>query len=71
MYVMSRQEGALPSGDEPLLAEVLNEANIFCASFNKMAKLIDNRENPGPYILDNYPKATITFSCVMKNNNTQ
>lgn len=64
MYVMSRQEGAFPSGDEPLLSEVVAEANIFCSSFGKYVKLADTRENPGPYVLGNYPKATITFSCV-------
>lgn len=63
-YVMSRQEGAFPSGSEPLLAEVLTEASIFCASLSKEVKLINTHENPGPYILGNYPKATITFSCV-------
>ena len=67
-YVMSRQEGAFPSGSEPLLAEVLAEANIFCSSLSKEVKLIDSRENPGPYILGNYPKATITFSCVTQEN---
>ena len=66
IYVMSRQEGAFPSGDEQLLAEVMKEANIFCNSQNKKLHLIDSRENPGPYILGNYPKATITFSCMEK-----
>ena len=65
-YVISRKEGAFPSGDEPLLAEAIAEANSFCASLNKVVKLIDTRENPGPYVLGNYPKATVTFSCVEK-----
>lgn len=63
-YVISRQEGALPSGNEPLLAEVLAEANNFCSSLKKVMKLINTHENPGPYIFGNYPKATVTFSCV-------
>lgn len=63
-YVMSRQEGAFPSGNEPLMAEVLAEASVFCSSQDKDVKLISSTENPGPYILGNYPKATITFSCV-------
>ncbi|WP_409425491.1 MULTISPECIES: hypothetical protein [unclassified Pseudoalteromonas] len=62
-YVMSRQEGAFPSGSEPLLQEVLQEANRFCASLDKKMKLINSTENPGPYIMGNYPKATITFKC--------
>ena len=65
-YVMSRQEGAFPSGDEPLLQEVLQQANNFCKSLSKEIDLIDSKENPGPYILGNYPKATITFICKSK-----
>jgi len=63
-YVMSRQEGAFPSGDEPLLQEVLEQADRFCKSLNKKMELLDSKENPGPYILGNYPKATITFKCI-------
>lgn len=68
-YVMSRQEGAFPSGSEPLLAEVLAEANVFCSNQDREIKLINSTENPGPYILGNYPKATITFSCIEQNSN--
>ncbi|MGF1689705.1 hypothetical protein [Photobacterium kagoshimensis] len=65
-FVISRQEGAFPSGNEPLLAEALGEANRFCGSLGKTIKLINTHENPGPYILGNYPKATVTFECVDK-----
>jgi hypothetical protein len=67
-YVMSRQEGAFPSGSEPLLAEVLGQANIFCTNQDKEVNLINSHENSGPYILGNYPKATITFSCINPTN---
>ncbi|GEM_PF-6873553 len=43
-YVMSRQEGAFPSGSEPLMAEVLLEANVFCTNQDKEVKLIDSYE---------------------------
>jgi len=66
IYVIARQEGALPSGDEPLLAEALDEANRFCSSLGKAFKLINTHENSGPYILGNYPKATVTFECINK-----
>ena len=65
-YVISRQEGAFPSGDEPLLAEALGEGSRFCSSLGKVLKLVNTHENPGPYILGNYPKATVTFECVNK-----
>ena len=65
-YVISRQEGAFPSGNEPLLAEALGEATRFCISLDKTLKLVNTHENPGPYILGNYPKATVTFECLDK-----
>lgn len=63
-YVISRQEGAFPSGTEPLLAEAIAEANVFCINQGRTMNLINTHENQGPYILFNYPKATVTFSCV-------
>jgi len=63
-FVLSRQEGAFPSGNEPLLAEALGEANRFCHSLGRDLKLVNTHENQGPYILGNYPKATVTFECV-------
>ncbi|PSV21478.1 MULTISPECIES: hypothetical protein [unclassified Photobacterium] len=63
-YVMSRQEGAFPSGSEPLLQEVLEQANKFCQSLDKSLEVLDTHENQGPFILGNYPKATIRFKCL-------
>ena len=63
-FVVSRQAGAFPSGREPLLAEALAEANAKCTGMGKAVKLLSTTENPGPYILGNYPKATIVFSCI-------
>lgn len=62
-FVVSRQAGAFPSGREPLLAEALAEAGSKCTSMGKAMKLVSSTENPGPYILGNYPKATVTFTC--------
>lgn len=63
-FVVSRQAGAFPSGREPLLAEALAEAGAKCTSMGKKVKLVSSTENPGPYILGNYPKATVTFTCL-------
>jgi hypothetical protein len=62
-YVISRQAGAFPSGREPLLSEALSEATATCAAMKKSLKIISTSENSGPYILGNYPKATVIFSC--------
>lgn len=63
-YMISHKEGAFPSGNEPLLAEALKEANSHCASMGKEMKLVSSGENSGPVIFGNYPKATIVYSCV-------
>jgi hypothetical protein len=63
-FVVSRQAGAFPSGREPLLTEALVEAGTTCAAMKKTLKLVSAVENPGPYILGNYPKATVVFSCI-------
>ena len=62
-FVVSRQAGAFPSGREPLLAEAIAEANAKCSSLGKTMKLISTSENAGPYVLGNYQKATVVFSC--------
>ena len=62
-YVVSRQAGAFPSGREPLLSEAVAEATATCAGQKKTLKIISTNENAGPYILGNYPKATVMFSC--------
>jgi len=62
-YVVSRQAGAFPSGREPLLAEALAEANAKCAESAKTMRLLSTHENAGPFILGNYPKATVVFAC--------
>lgn len=62
-WVLTRQEGAFPSGNEPLLAEALAEGRAFCENLNKEFRLVDTYQNDGPFIMGNYPKATITFAC--------
>ena len=62
-FVLSRQAGAFPTGREPLLVEALKEASAKCESDGKSMSLISSHENQGPYILGNYPKATVTFKC--------
>ena len=64
VYMMSKKEGAFPLGLEPLLEETIEEAKVFCVSNGKTASIIDVKENEGPFVFGNYPKATITFECI-------
>ena len=58
-YVLSSKEGVFPTGDQPLMETALATANRHCSSQNKTIKLLNTNENPGPYIVGNYPKVTI------------
>jgi hypothetical protein len=62
-YMVARQEGAFPSGREPLLAEALAEAEKHCSGMRKKMKLVSSNENSGPFVAGNYPKATVVFAC--------
>ena len=61
-YIISREEGAFPTGNKPLLKEALQEADNFCSSLDKVVKLIDTEQHR--QIIGGFPKATVTFSCV-------
>jgi hypothetical protein len=65
-YIIARQEGAFPSGDEQLLSEAITEAHNFCRSLDKDVEVIKTHENQGPFIFGNYPKGTVTFKCIAK-----
>ncbi len=65
-YVLSSKEGVFPTGNQPLMETVLATANKHCSDQNRKLKLINTNQNPGPYILGNYPKVTITYSCNRK-----
>lgn len=60
-YILSRQSGAFPTGNEPLLIDAINESKTTCISQGKKFKLISTSENT--QIVGNFPKATVTFSC--------
>ena len=65
-YVLSSKEGAFPLGNQPLMETTLATANQHCLNQNRVLRLINTHQSPGPYILGNYPKVTITYSCNRK-----
>ncbi len=62
IYRVSREEGAFPLGNKPLLKEALQEANNYCSNFDKIVKIIATEEHR--QIIGSYPRATVTFSCI-------
>jgi hypothetical protein len=62
-FLLSREEGFMPSGSEPLLEEAIAEADRFCDGLEGDLAVVETKENSGPYIFGNYPKATVIFRC--------
>ena len=68
-WILTRHEGAFPSGSEPLLEEAMAESRLFCSNMGKSFKLVDTYQNEGDYKFSNFPKVTITFSCLNADEN--
>jgi hypothetical protein len=63
-YLVSRQAATGFTGKGNLKEESLTEANIFCKRQQKTLKVLSIQEAQPPYILGNFPKAEIQFSCI-------
>lgn len=65
-YMVSRQAATGFSGSGTLKAEALREADEHCRKANRV--LVVNRvtEAKPPYILGNFPKADVEFSCTVR-----
>lgn len=64
MYMVSRQAATGFSGSGTLKAEALTEANQFCMAQKKTLSVMNTTEARPPYILGNFPKAEVHFTCV-------
>lgn len=65
-YIVTSMANLFPSVREPVLEDAMKKAGELCSSQGRYLKVINTYQNAGPYILGNYPKATVTFSCVEK-----
>ncbi len=68
-YMVSRQAATGFTGKGSLKEESLTEANIFCKRQQKTLKVLSIQEAQPPYILGNFPKAEVQFSCIESANN--
>lgn len=63
-YIVSRQAATGFTGRGNLKEESISEANIFCRKQNKSLKVLSVQEAQPPYILGNFPKAEVQFTCL-------
>ena len=62
-YMVSRQAATGFSGLGTLKADAIKEASDYCAMQDMALKLIGTKEAEPPFILGNFPKAEVQFTC--------
>ena len=64
-YLVTHQAKTNFANLDNLKAEVLQEANEYCLSQNKIIRVIKTSESPH-HIAGNYPRAAVQFMCLEK-----
>jgi hypothetical protein len=62
-YLVSRQAATGFSGSGTLKADALREANQYCAGQQKDLNVVSMHEAEPPFLLGNFPKAEVQFTC--------
>jgi hypothetical protein len=65
-FKITQQAATGFSGIEGVKDSVRQEANIYCRDQNKVVKIVSTDQTNPPYILGNFPKAEMTFTCETK-----
>lgn len=63
-FMVSRQAATGFSGAGSLKEEALVEAGQFCSARHQTIKVTDLTEAQPPYVMGNFPRATVQFTCV-------
>ena len=64
-YTIAKQQATGFPGLGNLRAEIIAEATAYCANRGAAFELLDVHETQPPYILGNYPRSEIQFTCVV------
>jgi hypothetical protein len=62
-YLMTKQAATGFPGLGNMKAEVLTEANAHCSKLGKEMHVMNTSETQPPYILGNYPRVEVQFTC--------
>ena len=65
-FMITKQAATGFPGVGNLKAEVMQEAMSFCSTVSKDMSLLAYDETKPPFILGNYPRVELQFSCVVK-----
>ena len=62
-YMIAKQQATGFPGLGNMKAEIITEGNSYCQSQNKNFQMVSSNESQPPYILGNYPRSEIVFTC--------
>ena len=62
-FVVSRQAATGFTGMGTLRTEALKEAADSCIAQSKRLVVLSEKESPPPYVLGNFPRIDVTFTC--------
>jgi hypothetical protein len=62
-YVVTKQQATGFPGLGNLKTELLIDAKEFCDKTGRSLRVLDDKETQPPYILGNYPRVELTFTC--------
>lgn len=65
-FMISRQAGSGFGGLGRLKVDAISEAGRFCIKDGKYLNVLKASENDGPYILGNFPRAEVEFTCTQR-----
>jgi hypothetical protein len=63
-FMISKQQATGFPGLGNMKAEIISEGSSYCRAQNKEFQIVSTNETQPPYILGNYPRSEITFTCV-------
>ena len=63
-FLVSRQAATGFSGSGNLKADALREANQYCAGQQKELNVVTTYEAEPPFLLGNFPKVELQFTCI-------
>lgn len=67
-YFITRQAATGFTGIGDLKADAFRQADAFCKSRGEFLEIIHTREARPPYILGNFPKVEVRFTCLRTNH---
>ena len=66
-FMIAQQQATGLPGLGNMKAEIIQEGSEYCAKMGKQFHLVTATETQPPYVLGNYPRSEISFTCVSKN----